>query len=43
MFATLGLENDGTSEEQAFRLDDVMPEDFWALVYFYNDFESVTP
>jgi len=43
MFATLGLESDGTSEEQALRLDDVTPEDFEALVYFYNDLESVTP
>ena len=41
MFATLGLEGDGTSEEQAIKLNDVMPEDFETLVHFYHDFGSV--
>jgi hypothetical protein len=40
-FATLGLGGDGTSEERAVRLSNVTPEDFEALVHFYNDFESV--
>ena len=42
MFATLGLGGDGMSEEQAIRLNNVMPEDFETLVHFYNDFGSVT-
>lgn len=42
MFAALGLESDGTSEEKAIRLNDITPEDFETLVHFYNDFESVT-
>jgi len=41
MFAALGLEADGTSEEQAIRLSDVIPEDFETLVHFYNDFGLV--
>jgi len=41
MFAALGLEADGTSEEQAIRLNDVIPEDFETLVHFYNDFGLV--
>ena len=43
MFATLGLEGDGMSEERAIGLNDVMPEDFEMLVHFYNDFEFVMP
>ena len=43
MFATLGPEGDGTSEEQPIRLSNVTPEDFEMLVHFYNDFESVAP
>ena len=42
MFTTLGLGGDGMSEEQAIRLNNVMPEDFETLVHFYNDFGSVT-
>jgi len=41
MFAALGLGGDGTSEEQAIRLNDVTPEDFETLVHFYNDFGLV--
>ena len=41
MFAALGLGGDGTSEEQAIRLNDVTPEDFEMLVHFYNDFGLV--
>ena len=41
MFAALGLEADGTSEEQAIGLNDVIPEDFETLVHFYNDFGLV--
>jgi len=41
MFATLGLEGDGTSEEQAIKLNHVVPEDFETLVHFYHDFGSV--
>jgi len=40
IFTALGLGSDGTSEEQAIVLDDVLPEDFETLVHFYNDFES---
>lgn len=43
MFATLGLEGEGMSEEQAIRLDDVAPEDFEMLVYYYNEFQLVIP
>lgn len=43
MFSTLGLEGDGTSEEQAIKLNDVIPEDFETLVHFYNDFGLVFP
>lgn len=41
MFATLGLDGEGTSEEQAIKLN-VIPEDFETLVHYYNDFEFVT-
>lgn len=41
MSTTLRLEGDGTSEEQAIRLSDVIPEDFETLVHFYNEFGSV--
>ena len=41
MFAALGLEVDGTSEERAISLSDVIPEDFETLVHFYNDFRLV--
>jgi len=40
MFATLGLESDGRSEEQAIKLNNVTPQDFETLVHFYNDFET---
>jgi len=40
MFATLELGGDGMSEEQAIRLNNIIPEDFEALVHFYNDFET---
>ena len=43
MFATLGLEGEGTSEEQPIRLNNVTPEDFEALVHYYSDFQLVTP
>lgn len=41
MFATLGLEGEGMSEEQAISLDGVEPEDFEMLVHYYNDFQLV--
>jgi len=41
MFATLELGGDGMSEEQAIKLNNVMPEDFETLVHFYSGFESV--
>lgn len=41
MFATLGLGGEGTSEDQAIMLKDVVPEDFEMLVHYYNDFQSV--
>lgn len=41
MFATLGLEGGGSSEEKAVGLNDVSPEDFGMLVHYYNDFPSV--
>jgi hypothetical protein len=41
MFATLGLEGEGTSEERAIRLNNVIEEDFETLVHYYNDFELV--
>jgi len=40
MLAALGPGSDGTSEEQAIRLNDVIPEDFETLVNFYNEFET---
>ncbi|KAF9645249.1 hypothetical protein BDM02DRAFT_3189884 [Thelephora ganbajun] len=40
IFATLSVEGEGTSEEQAIKLNSVIPEDFEALVHFYNDFET---
>jgi hypothetical protein len=43
MFATLGLEGEGMSEERAIGLTDVVPEDFKMLVHYYNDFQSVIP
>jgi hypothetical protein len=42
MFATLGLDGEGASEEQAIKLN-VTPEDFEMLVHYYNDFEFVIP
>lgn len=42
MFATLGLEGDGTPGEQVIGLSNVTPEDFEMLVHFYNDYGSVT-
>lgn len=42
MFTALGLGGDGTSEEQAVGLSDIVPEDFETLVHFYNDYGSVT-
>jgi hypothetical protein len=42
MFATLGLEGGGTSEEQAIKLNNASPEDFESLVHYYNDLQSVT-
>jgi hypothetical protein len=41
MFATLGLEGEGKSEEQIIRLNNVTPEDFETLVHYYNDFQLV--
>ena len=41
MFATLGLESEGTSEEQAIRLNNANPEDFETLVHYYNNFQLV--
>jgi len=41
MHSTLGLGGNGMPEEQIIRLNNVTPEDFEALVHFYNDFESV--
>lgn len=41
MFATLGLNGEGTSEEQAIGLNGVLPTDFEMLVHHYNDFQSV--
>jgi len=40
MLAKLGLEGEGTSEEQIIRLNNVTPEDFEALVHYYNDFQT---
>jgi len=40
IFATLGLEGEGMSEEQAISLDGVEPEDFEMLVHYYNDFQA---
>lgn len=41
MLSTLGLSDDGMSEEQIIRLNNVTLEDFETLVHFYNDLESV--
>jgi len=40
MFATLGLEGEGTSEEQAIRLNNANPGDFETLVHYYNNFQT---